>query len=391
MTGQIDESSREAANTRPEQTTPALWLIVLAVLVAFAYVASSVCITLVLASLLAILVDPVVTRLERIYFSRSLSAALIIILGMVSLGFLGYASYNKGIVIVESAPQYAWRIREAIRPLSRKIEKVQETTGSLTPEAAKKVAEVKIKDSSGWASYLLRGVGSVWGVVIIVGVVPFLTFFLLVRKKQMVVALSGAVGDRMNVPQFMDELNAMVRGFVAGNLIIAAVMALVTSVMLLVLHIQGAVVLGIASGLLNVIPFLGPVLASIVPLTAALLQLGSHGPFFIILATVVSLHLVATNFLIPKLVGSRVNIGPVAATVGMLFWGWLWGAMGLLLAVPLTACVKLVADAHPSLTRVSRLLAQPPSEVPQWSGATHAKVQGAAPFWRKEARDKSKD
>ena len=62
----------------------------------------------------------------------------------------------------------------------------------------------------------------------------------------------------------------------------------------------------------------------------------------------VALHLVSANLLIPKFIGSRVNIGPVAATVGMLFWSWIWGAVGLFLAVPLTV-VKLVADCNPSL------------------------------------------
>jgi AI-2E family transporter len=62
----------------------------------------------------------------------------------------------------------------------------------------------------------------------------------------------------------------------------------------------------------------------------------------------IALHLASANLLIPKFMGSRVNIGPVAATVGTLFWSWIWGAVGLLLAVPLTAFVKLVADCNPS-------------------------------------------
>ena len=66
------------------------------------------------------------------------------------------------------------------------------------------------------------------------------------------------------------------------------------------------------------------------------------------------------NVLIPKFIGSRVEIGPVAATVGILFWGWLWGVLGLLLAVPLTAFVKIVADSHPSLIHLSNLLAVTP-------------------------------
>src|SRR5258708_3040613 len=145
----------------------------------------------------------------------------------------------------------------------------------------------------------------------------------------------------------------MVRGFAGGNLIVGSLMAAVTIGVLLAIRMDGAAALGMASGLLNLIPFLGVVLASVVPLLAATLQFSTAGPFLIIALTVVSLHLLSANLLIPKFIGSRVDIGPVAATVGMLFWSWLWGAIGLLLAVPLTAFVKLVADCHPALLPTS--------------------------------------
>jgi predicted PurR-regulated permease PerM len=98
------------------------------------------------------------------------------------------------------------------------------------------------------------------------------------------------------------------------------------------------------------------------------------GPFLIIVLTVASLHLASANLLIPKFIGSRVNIGPVAATVGRLFWSWLWGAIGLLLAVPLTGFVKLVAHCHPALLPISNLLAETPRPVPRWAQAGRATV-----------------
>jgi predicted PurR-regulated permease PerM len=80
----------------------------------------------------------------------------------------------------------------------------------------------------------------------------------------------------------------------------------------------------------------------------------------VISLTVIVLHFIAANFLIPRFVGSRLDVGPVAATIGFLFWGWLWGVPGVLLAVPLTAFVKLLADTNPSLAHLSNLLAREP-------------------------------
>jgi hypothetical protein len=106
--------------------------------------------------------------------------------------------------------------------------------------------------------------------------------------------------------------------------------------------------------------------------------------------TVVSLHLLSANLLIPKLIGSRVNIGPVAATVGMLFWSWLWGGIGLLLAVPLTAFVRLVADCHPVPLPISNLLAERPGAIPRWALASEETATWAIPFLRSRFRVRQK-
>jgi predicted PurR-regulated permease PerM len=344
-----------------------LWGIVLILLMAFCFFASSFCITLLLAAFLAILVDPAVTRLERWHIPRPASAGIIIISGMLFFCFLTYASYHRISDLVEAVPQYAEQIREAIGPFSQKIARVQETAGSLNPETStRKVAEVKIKEPPSWPSYIIRGVGPVWGAIIIIGVVPFLMFFNLIRKEQMNQRFASTLGATIDVPQFIGRVTTMVRGFAAGNLVIGSAMAAVTVLVLLALKVQGAVGLGMASGFLNLIPFLGVVLAIVVPAAAALLQFHTAAPFAVIVLTVVCLHVISANYLIPKIIGSRVSIGPVAATAGILFWGWLWGLMGIFLAVPLTALVKIVADSHPSLIHISNLLAEDPRPVSPW-------------------------
>jgi predicted PurR-regulated permease PerM len=341
-----------------------LWGIVLVLLLAFCFFASSFCITLLLATFLAILLDPVVTHLERWHVPRSASAGIIIVAGMLCFCFLTYASYNRISDLVEAVPQYTEQIRDAIRPFSQKIRRVQETAGSLNPETStKKIAEVKINEPPSWPSYIIRGVGPVWGAFIIIGVVPFLMFFNLIRKEQMKQRLASTLGATIDVQQFVARVTTMVRGFAAGNLVIGSAMAAVTVLVLLALKVQGAVLLGVASGFLNLIPFLGVILATVVPVTAALLQFHTAAPFAVIVSTVVCLHVISANYLIPKIIGSRVNIGPAAATAGILFWGWLWGLMGILLAVPLTALVKIVADSHPSLIHISNLLAEDPRPV----------------------------
>jgi predicted PurR-regulated permease PerM len=363
-----------------------LWVIVIAIVVAFGYFASSLCITFLLAGFLAILLDPIPTYFERFHIPRLISTAILIITGVLLVSFLIYVSYSRASVMIDDIPAYADRIREAVKPLSQRIEQLQKSAGSITSNPSpKRVQEVRMSETPAWPSYLIRGVGSAWGAVIIGGIVPFLMFFMLVRKSHLYNWLANAFGEKMDVPKFTARLAKMVRGFALGNLVIGAIMATITVAVLYELKLQGAVPLGIASGVLNLIPFVGALLAATLPLLAATLQFDSAGPYFVILLTVIALHIISANILVPKFIGSRVNIGPVAATMGMLFWGWMWGVMGILLAVPLTAFVKLVADCHPSLIHISNLLAETSRPVPNWAQVGQARVAQAIPFLRKRA------
>ena len=369
-----------------------LWVVVIAIVVAFGFFASSLCITFLLAGFLAILVDPIPSYFERLHVPRLISTAVLVISGVLLVTLLFYVSYNRASLMIDDMPEYADRIRDAVKPLSQNIEKMQKSAGTITSAApSKRVQEVRVSETPAWPSYLIRGVGSAWGAVIVGGIVPFLMFFMLVRKTHLYDWLDNAFGEKMDVPRFTSRLTKMVRGFALGNLIIGAAMAAITVAVFYELKLQGAVPLGIASGFLNLVPFVGAILAAALPLLGATLEYNTAGPFLIILLTVFALHLVSSNVLVPKFIGSRVNIGPVAATMGILFWGWMWGVMGILLAVPLTAFVKLVADCHPSLIHISNLLAETPRPVPDWAQTGRAKVTQAIPFLRKRTPAETKN
>ena len=341
-----------------ERIAALLWGIVVALVIAFCFFASSFCITVVVAAFLSILIDPLVRFLERCRLSRSVSAALVISVGMLALGFAAYGSYRRVSTFIEMFPSYAERIREMAEPLTQKIAKVEESAGRLNPEPAKKITEVKVKQPPTWPSYLVRGFGSISSAIMVLGVLPFLMFFMLHRKEKWYRTLAQLLTPGNDPLEFSLRLADMVRRFAIGNLALAFLMASVTIGVLLALKIQGAFVLGVVSGFLNLIPFLGVILAALVPLAAALLQSAPVSFFFLITLIVISLHILSSYFLVPRFIGSRMNIGPVAATAGVLFWGWLWGFVGVLLAIPLTGVVKLIADSRPSLKHLSNILGE---------------------------------
>jgi predicted PurR-regulated permease PerM len=207
----------------------------------------------------------------------------------------------------EELPVYASKLQQTIEPISRKIQDFQQSAGNLTNDVhpTKKVPEVRLQESPTWPDYLVRGVGSVWGALIIAGVVPFLTFFMLCTKDQMAIRTNGLFSSRIDAARFITNLNQMIHGFVAGNLIVGSVMAVATTLVLWGVGMKGAIPLGIASGLLNLLPFLGLIASLALPLAAALLQFNTPGPYIVITLTILFLHVVSANLLIPKFIEVR--------------------------------------------------------------------------------------
>jgi predicted PurR-regulated permease PerM len=118
----------------------------------------------------------------------------------------------------------------------------------------------------------------------------------------MAIRIDGLFGSRTDAARFITNLNQMIHGFVAGNLIVGSVMAVATTLVLWSVGMKGAITLGIASGLLNLLPFLGLIASLALPLAAGLLQFNTPGPYLVITLTILFLHIVSTNLLIPKFI-----------------------------------------------------------------------------------------
>jgi predicted PurR-regulated permease PerM len=120
-------------------------------------------------------------------------------------------------------------------------------------------------------------------------------------------------------------------------------MAVFSGLVFAFLHLPYFYFLGIISGFLSLIPYLGVIAALLPPLATGIGVL--HGPGIAIIAfTILGLHVFSMNVLYPKILGGRLDLNPLAVTLGLLIWGWIWGAMGLILAVPAVGTIKIICD-----------------------------------------------
>ena len=100
--------------------------------------------------------------------------------------------------------------------------------------------------------------------------------------------------------------------------------------------------------IVSLLPYLGIVLAILPPVVVSMSTLTVSG-FLGIVSVVAVSHVIALNVLYPKIIGLKLQLNPLAVTLALLFWGWLWGTMGLILAIPLTAAIKIIFDHVDSL------------------------------------------
>ena len=148
----------------------------------------------------------------------------------------------------------------------------------------------------------------------------------------------------------------MVRAYVIGNFLLGVLLSIASALLFAWVKLPYWMVVAPISGFLSLAPYIGMPLALIPPLVAALPRGDRPALYLFLIASVAMLHLLALNLLYPKFVGSRVHLNPLVVTLALMFWGMLWGGIGLVLAIPLTAALKAIFDNVGSLQHYGRLL-----------------------------------
>jgi len=322
-------------------------LIAIAVIFVCIYFASSVVITLIFSILIAAVLEPGVQFLERFRMPRWLGSLSMVLLMLAASYLVGYGIYGRTLAFVENAPKLAAKVRQLTEPLQLTAQNIQQSTRTFMPSAAdSNLPAVRLQQDSPWAQFLLRGMGSAYAFVVTVMFIPFLVFFMLnSRDRLWAGSLNFFPSDkRQQAEDVIYQISTMLRQFALGNLLVALISAVPICLVFALLHLQYALVLGLLAAFLGLVPYIGVALALLPPLMVALLQYDSVNPFLILGFTVVATHFVAVNLLTPKLVGHRLNLNALAVTIAMMFWAWLWGGFGLILAVPITAAIKAVCD-----------------------------------------------
>ena len=323
----------------------ALVILAAAIVLMLIYTAKLILVVILVSILISFVLAPVVDLLARFQVPRGLGSFIAVFLLVVAAGGATYFSYNRALDFMHEVPKYKAKFSDMTGTIRERAEEIEKTTETVLPESADAKKTITVKQSSDWTDLVSRNASSVSEMLLAVTFVPFLVFFMLSWQDHVRSAsvMLFRMESRNTAYVMLGLVASMIRSFIVGNFIIGVFLSACSIALFALLGLPYFYFLGVISGFLSLIPYLGVILALVPPLIADLGHL-TVAVFLIVVVAILGLHLVAMNVLYPKILGKRLQLNPLAVTIALLFWGWLWGAMGLILAVPITGAVKIICD-----------------------------------------------
>ena len=329
-----------------------------AIILLFFYYAAGVVITLLLSILLAYFLDPAVEILERAGLPRTLGAMAMVLILIAVLVAGGYGLWTRISDFAENWPKYSSVLQQAAGAVEGKIRGIEGQVSQIAPEQGTSSTPTVRTESSIVRTLIFRGIGSLYALILEITFMPFLVFFMLAEKREVwhgTLQLFPA-SRRTQIKETLEDLRDVLRDYLAGMTIVALVVIAASSLFFWIIGMEYPILTGIASGLLNMVPYIGAVMAWLPAFLIALAKWRTLGQFALIAVTLTIIHVLAINLVAPKLVGRRVRLNAVAITIALLFWGWVWGGMGLVLAIPITAALRVICDHTESWKPIGRWL-----------------------------------
>lgn len=322
-----------------------LTLLGMGLIILFAYFGESVLAVLFFAILLSFMLSPVVQALEHFHIPRAMGALISMVLLLAVLYGITTASYTEALIFADNVPKYSQKIRSMIQPFRQQAEKIEKTGEVVNGEEPESSNVVPVRQVTSWTDVLTHGAGTLTDILLAASFVPFLAYFLLTwqHHARSATVMLFPLHYRHTAFVTLGLIGKMLQSFIVGNLLIGLLISGVSVAVFGLLHVPFFYFVGFLSGFLSLVPYLGLVLAMVPPILVGLGQLEA-GDLVVIVLCVIGMHFVALNVLYPKLLGSRLRLNPLAVTIALLFWGAIWGAVGLVLAIPITGAIKIVCD-----------------------------------------------
>ena len=359
-----------------QRVATALCLIAACATTALLYFAAPVLLPLVLAVFLFYALDPVVTGLERAGVARGIGATIAVLTVIAVGGAGGVALWPQADAVIAKVPLGAQRLRSVLREAQTRgtgpsaLTKVQDAARAIDRAAAETTARpapaggalrVEISEPLRTSEWLWAGgIGAVQLSAQAL-MVLFLTVFLLSDGdafKRKLVSRMETLGSKRITVQILHDISHRISQFIWVQVLTSAGVAAVTWVVLWWLAVEQPAVWGVFAGVLNIVPYFGPLIVTVVLAAVGFLQFGTLAAAGTVAGAALVITTVEGLIVTPHLLSRAGSLNHVAIFMAIAFWSWLWGAAGMLLAVPLLMAAKAVCDHVDGLQRLGVFLGE---------------------------------
>lgn len=325
--------------------------------------AQTVFVPLVLGVIISYAFSPLVDRLHKWRLPRAIGAALLLLMIVGGIGSLAYSLQDEAASMIETLPQAAQKFRQTLRrewgvskgaienvqKAADQIEHAANETAAASSPAPRGVTRVQIEQPKlNIRDYLWNGTRGALSFISLAVMVLFLAYFLMVSGdtfRRKLVKLSGPTLSKKKITvQMLNEITIQIQRYLLVQVFTSVLVGITSWLAFLWIGLDHAAVWGVASAILNLIPYLGAIVITGGTSLVGFLQFGSLGMTLAVAAISLGIHGLAGNLLTPWLTGRASRMNAVVVFVGVLFWGWLWGAWGLLLGMPIMMAIKSVCD-----------------------------------------------
>ena len=325
--------------------------------------AQTVFIPLILGVIISYALSPLVNQLHKWHMPRAIGAALLLLMIVGGIGSLAYSLEDDASSMIETLPEAAQKFRHTVRRewgMSRgAIENVQKAadqlehaaneTAAASPPAPRGVTRVQIESPKfNMRDYLWNGTRGALSFISLAVMVLFLAYFLMVSGdtfRRKLVKLSGPTLSKKKITvQMLNEINVQIQRYLLVQVLTSLLVGITSWLAFLWIGLEHAAVWGIAAGVLNLVPYLGAIIIIGGTALVGFLQFGTIAMALTVAGISLLIHTLEGNLLTPWLTGRASRMNAVIVFAGVLFWGWLWGAWGLLLGMPIMMAIKSVCD-----------------------------------------------
>lgn len=298
------------------------------------------------------ILSPALDFLTRLKIPKAISIIFILLVTFSVLYLLGFFFYNSGKSFASDLPKYGQKLTSIVETIQNKF-KVGGARWNL-------LAWVENLNMEKVGTFFLSTLGPFFSFISNLFLILIFLIFMLAGKGKVNMKVESSFDKERasKILTIFQNINGQIQKYLVIKTVISLITGILATMVLLIFGVEFAIVFGFLTFILNYIPNIGSIIATAFPALIAAFQFESLWPAFWIVILLIMIQMTLGNIVEPKLMGQGLGLSPLFVLFSLFFWGWLWGIAGMVLAVPITAIIKIICGNFPSLKIVEALMSK---------------------------------